>query len=167
VQKVPGQVRIDLGDLRANNVAGPVHLAAHSRSRDVQITDFTESADISTDRGSIELRPARGASGRINARIKNGDIDIALPNEARFTLSATTSRGEIQNEFGAPLRLSSEGRGASLAGSVGQGPSVTLSTDRGSITVRKAGAEQAKGTPPPPPAPPAAPGKLPAQVERQ
>jgi hypothetical protein len=53
-----------------------------------------------------------------------------------------------------------------LAGSVGQGPSVTLSTDRGSITVRKAGAEQAKGTPPPH-APPAPPAKLPAQIERQ
>lgn len=146
VEKTPGFVKMALGNLTAENVQGPFHLT--SETRDVNVRDFTGNLEIQVDRGDLELRPAR-QSGRIDARTRNGEVDLVLPSGAKFDLNASTSRGEISNEYGAPLKLETVGRGASLRGSNG-GPPVTVTTDRGSITVRRAGTAE----PPAPPAPP-------------
>ncbi len=146
VAKVPGQIRIASGDIRGNNVTGPVRLEARSRGRDIEFVDFTQSADVTLDRGNIDLRPAKGEMGKIVARTNTGDIDLSLPSGARFTIAATTRRGEVQNDFGTPLTTESRHEGSSLKGSVGQGPEINLTTDRGSITVRKAMEHPVSGT---------------------
>ncbi|MCC6340850.1 MAG: DUF4097 family beta strand repeat protein [Bryobacterales bacterium] len=153
VEKTPGFVKMALGNLTAENVQGPFHLT--SGTRDVNVRDFTGNLEIQVDRGDLELRPAR-QSGRIDARTRNGEVDLVLPPGAKFDLNASTSRGEISNEYGAPLKLETVGRGASLRGSNG-GPPVTVTTDRGSITVRRAGTAE-------PPAPPAPPSILPRKL---
>jgi hypothetical protein len=62
---------------------------------------------------------------------------MALPMTAKFALNAATGNGEIDNQFGDGLTARSEGRGAKLDGSVGDGPDVSLITQHGNITVRK------------------------------
>lgn len=136
--KVPGQIHIATGDIRGNNVVGPVRLEARTRGRDVEFVDFTQSAEFTVDRGNIDLRPSKADMGKITARTNSGDIDLSLPNGSSFTITAATRRGEVQNDFGAPLKTESQHNSSSLKGSVGQGPEITLNTDRGSITVRKA-----------------------------
>jgi len=138
VAKVPGQLHITGGDIRGNNLTGPVRLDARSRGRDVELVDFTETADVTLERGNIDLRPAKTGMGKIAARTNTGDIDLSLPPGAKFTLAAETRRGEVQNDFGTPLSVESRHEGGSLKGSVGQGPAISLTTNRGSITVRKA-----------------------------
>jgi DUF4097 and DUF4098 domain-containing protein YvlB len=138
VAKVPGQIHITTGDIRGNNVAGPVRLEARSRGRDIELVDFTQTADVTLDRGNIDLRPAKGEMGKIVARTNAGDIDLSIPGGAGFTIEAATRRGEVQNDFGLPLTTQSRRDGSSLKGGVGQGPAISLTTDRGSITVRKA-----------------------------
>jgi DUF4097 and DUF4098 domain-containing protein YvlB len=138
VARVPGQIRIAVGDIRGNHLVGPVRLEARSRGRDIELVDFTQAAEVTLDRGNIDLRPAKGEMGKIVARTNAGDIDLSLPSGAQFTLAADTRRGEVRNDFGAPLTAESQHGGGSLKGSVGQGPTLTLTTDRGSITVRKA-----------------------------
>ncbi|MCZ2148755.1 MAG: DUF4097 family beta strand repeat-containing protein [Bryobacterales bacterium] len=156
VEKTPGFIKMALGNLTAENVQGPFHLTAGTR--DVNVRDFTGNVEIQVDRGDLELRPARQQVGRIDARTRNGEVDLVLPPGAKFDLNASTARGEISNEYGAPLKMETVGKGASLRGSTG-GPAVTVTTDRGSITVRRAGA----GEPPAPPVPPSGilPRKLP------
>jgi DUF4097 and DUF4098 domain-containing protein YvlB len=138
VARVPGQIHITVGDIRGNNLIGPVRLEARSRGRDIELVDFTQAADVTVGRGNIDLRPAKGEMGKIVARTESGDIDLSLPSAAKFTIAAVTRRGEVQNDFGAPLTTESHHDGSSLKGSVGQGPAITLTTDRGAITVRKA-----------------------------
>ncbi len=138
VAKVPGQIHITVGDIRGNNLVGPVRLEARSRGRDIELVDFTQAAEVTVGRGNIDLRPAKGEMGKIVARTDAGDIDLSLPGGAQFTLAADTRRGDVQNDFGTPLTTESSHNGSSLKGSVGQGPAITLTTDRGSITVRKA-----------------------------
>jgi hypothetical protein len=75
--------------------------------------------------------------GHIAVHARSGNIEIALPASARFALNAATGNGDIDNEFGDGLRARSEGRGAKLDGSVGDGPDVSLITQHGNITVRK------------------------------
>lgn len=143
VERTAGFVRIALGNITGENVQGPIRLS--TRSRDVQFRDFSNSLEVTVERGDVELRPAKQQAGKIDVRTKNGDINLALPGGARFELTATTRRGEVTNDYGAPLKAESEGRGATLRGSAGAGPAITLNTDRGSVTVRRA-----DGSPEPP-----------------
>lgn len=159
IEKLPGQVRMALGDFTGSNLVGPVRLT--SRSRDVTISDFTQSLELSVDRGDIDLRPGELPLAKMDVRTRSGDVELALPPAAKFQLKANTRHGEISNDYGSPLRQEDEGRGASLEGTVGDGPMVTLTSDRGAITVRRASPSDkplvfpaAPSRPPRPPNPP-------------
>jgi DUF4097 and DUF4098 domain-containing protein YvlB len=137
-ERIPGDVRMPLGNFNASNLVGPVHV--QSRLRDVQISDFTNSMDVSVDTGDIDLRPSLPV-GRMDAHTRSGNILLALPKDARFALTATTGIGPIVNEFGPPLTLEESRRSATLRGSNG-GSGVTAHTDRGQILVREASANE-------------------------
>ncbi len=159
LEKLPGQVRITRGDLTGNNIVGPIRLSGHSS--DVQLSDFTQSLDLTLDRGDLDLKPGQNLP-RMDVHTRSGDIDLALPPGAKFDLRATTEHGEADNEYGDPLHEETSGRGATIAGSAGGGPELRLDTGRGSITVRKASAEDttspdATTAAPLPPKPPKAP----------
>lgn len=135
VQQVAGEIRMPLGNFYATNLVGPVRLT--TRSRDVQISGVTNSVEVTTERGDIDLRPGSGPTPKIDLRTRNGSIELALVPGSKFDLNASTGRGNINNDFGAPLSLSTSGNAATLKGSNG-GPEITIRSDRGEITVRKA-----------------------------
>jgi DUF4097 and DUF4098 domain-containing protein YvlB len=166
-EKLPGQVHMGLGEFTGENIVGPIRLSA--RSRDVHISEFTQSLDLTLDRGDIELRPGNIVP-KMDVHTRSGDLDLALPPGAKFDLKASTDRGEIHNDYGPPLTVEEGGHGATISGSVGNGPQVRLQTGRGSVTVRKANADDVKPAPPPEapgaPAKPPKPG-APLKVERQ
>jgi DUF4097 and DUF4098 domain-containing protein YvlB len=133
-ERVPGDVRMPLRNFNASNLVGPVHV--QTRLRDVQISDFTNSLDVSVDNGDIELRPALPLA-RVDVHTRSGNITLALPKDAKFALTATAGIGSIVNEFGPPLLLEESRRSATLHGSNG-GPDMTARTERGQIIVREA-----------------------------
>jgi len=135
VEKVPGTITMDLGELTANNVIGPVHVV--TKSHDIHLEDFTQAIDLETERGDIELKPGKVPLAKIDARSHSGNIEVELPESAGFEIRATTSRGEAQNEYGSPLDAKTEGDGGTVKGKVGQGPVITITTDRGAVTVKK------------------------------
>ncbi|HTT64719.1 MAG TPA: DUF4097 family beta strand repeat-containing protein [Bryobacteraceae bacterium] len=135
VEALPGQISMDLGELTGNNLVGPVHLV--TKSKDVKFEDFTNSLELETERGDIELQPKHTPLAKIEARSHSGQINLVLPDKAAFQLVATTDHGEAVNEFGAPIQKETDGHASSLKGMVGQGPSIHMSTERGTITVRK------------------------------
>lgn len=139
LQQIPGEVRLERGSFTAQNVIGPVTLTTHST--DVSFDGFTAGLDLTVDRGDIEIRPNSVRLGKIAVKATSGNIELALPEAAKFALNATTDRGEIENDFGDLLKSSSEGKGAKLEGMVGAGPDVNLATGHGTITVRKAQAD--------------------------
>lgn len=140
-EKLPGQVHMGLGEFTAENVIGPMRLNA--RSRDIQISDFTQSLDLTLERGDIQLRPGKTAP-KIEAHTRSGDIDLALPAGARFDLKASTDRGEVHNDYGAPLTVDESHRGATIAGvsAGGSQPQMRLETGRGAVTVRKSASDE-------------------------
>ncbi len=135
IESVPGQVSMTLGDFTGSKLSGPTHLTG--RSRDVQISDFTGPLDITLDRGDLNLTPALPL-GRIQAHLRSGDIRLALPAGAQFTLNATTENGDISNPFGGGLTLETKGRQGTLRGTVGGGAAINLETRRGDIAVQQA-----------------------------
>lgn len=137
VAAIPGTLHLDLSSLNGTNVVGPVRFTA--RSRDIHLDQFTESVHVETDRGDIELHPVKAPLSTIEATTKNGAIDLTLPPGAAFQLQGTVDRGEAANLYGAPLQQDNDGHRATIHGSVGNGPAITLVSNRGNITVQKEG----------------------------
>ena len=138
VEGVPGELHMTLGDFSATDVVGPTRLS--SRSRDVQISEFSGPLDVTVQRGDLALTTNKLPLSRIQAHSRSGDIRLSLPSGAQFALNASTDNGEISNPFGAGLRLEQNGRRAALRGSVGAGPAIELGTRRGGISLQKASA---------------------------
>ncbi len=172
-EKLPGQIRVTRGELTGNNIIGPMRVRA--RSSDVQLSGFTQSLDLTLERGDIDLKPGKNPP-KMEVHTRSGDITLALTPGSKFDLKATTNRGDASNDYGEPLREEESGRGNIIQGSTGGGPELRLETGRGSLTVRKASAEDATfpefpstpvaPTPPSPPKPPKAPNP-PLTVEHQ
>jgi len=135
VEAVPGLVSMDLGEFTARNVVGPVRLV--TKTKDVRMEDFTQSLEIETERGDIELTLSKAPVPRITARSRTGKIDLALPARSTFELTASTDHGDAVNDFGPPIEKETDGRSASLKGTVGQGPVIHLTTERGTVSVKK------------------------------
>jgi DUF4097 and DUF4098 domain-containing protein YvlB len=134
LQSLPGEIRMPLGTFNASNLVGPARL--ETRSRDVQIAEFTNTLEVSVDRGDIELRPSLPVA-KLDAHTRAGNITLALPEDAKFDLTASTNRGQVANDFGGSIRVEETARGGVMRSSLG-GPAVELHTDRGELAVRKA-----------------------------
>lgn len=137
VAAIPGVIHLDLSSLTATNITGPMRFVA--RSRDIHLEQFTQSIQVETDRGDIELRPGKVPLSAIDATTKSGAINLAIPAGAQFQLQGTVERGEAANEYGAPLNQDNSGHRATIHGNVGNGPTVTLLSSHGRITVEKDG----------------------------
>jgi DUF4097 and DUF4098 domain-containing protein YvlB len=135
VEKLPGSLTLDLSDLRANGIVGPMRV--RTKSRDVHVEDFTDSLDLDLGRGDIEVSTTKVPVGKIDVHTNNGNIELALPAKAVFDLKATSRLGEAHNDFGPGVKMEIENRSASLRSVSGSGPSVTASTDRGTLSIRK------------------------------
>lgn len=135
VERVAGTLRLAGGSMTGSDVTGPLVLRA--KSKDVELNGFTDTIDVDVDRGDITLRPSGTGFGKMEAKTNAGEIELILPTAAKFDLAAKTRRGDIENDYGAPLLKKSEERGGTLSGSVGSGPRLLLETDRGEIRVRK------------------------------
>jgi hypothetical protein len=103
---------------------------------------------VETERGDLQLQPASPVSA-IDARSGMGRIELVLPEKAKFDLQATAERGEAVNDFGDAIQKETEGRMSTLKGRVGDGPTIRLTANRGSVTVRREGTEPSEIPPPP------------------
>jgi hypothetical protein len=158
VQAIPGRISMDLGEFTGKNLIGPVRIVA--RSRDIKLEQFTQSLELETERGDVELMPGKTPLPTIEARSGVGRIDLILPDKANFQLDATAERGEAVNDFGGGIEKDVQGRTATLKKS-GDGPMIRLTANRGGISVRKEGSlppmTDDRGLPPKSPKPPKAP----------
>jgi DUF4097 and DUF4098 domain-containing protein YvlB len=135
-EQIPGSVTLDLRDMKLDNVVGPVRF--ESQVRDVQATDVTNSLELSLDRGDVEVIETKTPLPKMDIHLRlNGDITLTVPEKSEFEMDGRTGQGEVDNDFGSPLVSDTEGRAATLKGRVGSGPSITLSTKRGKLSVRK------------------------------
>jgi DUF4097 and DUF4098 domain-containing protein YvlB len=156
VQAVPGRISMELGEFTGTDLVGPIRLVGGSR--DIRIEQFTHSLELENQRGDVELHPGHLPLPSIEARTASGRIDLVLPEKAAFQLDATAERGEAVNDFGPPIQKQMDGRSATLKGKVGEGPTLHITSTRGSISVRKEGTAPSDGSDAPaPPASPSAP----------
>ncbi len=157
MERINGELRMSRGELDADDFVGPTKIVVTSRSRDMKLSNFSQAMEIQLDRGDIELRPGKAPLAVIDARTRSGAVTIAMPSKAGFNLNAVTKRGELSNEFGDPLKESSMDRGGAITGTTGAGPAISVTTERGSMTVLRSEVTNAVALPAPPPVVPNAP----------
>ena len=76
-QAVPGTITMDLGQFSGTDVVGPIRLV--TGSRDVKLEKFTQSLELETQRGDVELTPGTLPLPTIEAQSGVGRIDLILP----------------------------------------------------------------------------------------
>jgi DUF4097 and DUF4098 domain-containing protein YvlB len=135
VEAVPGTITMDLGDLKLDNVSGPVRF--QSQTRDIEASDVTDSLDLKVDRGDIGVTATHAPLPKMDIHTRNGDITLTLPEHAGFQIDGSTSQGDIDSGFGSSLRIENSGRSATIKGQNGTGPEIMVSTDRGTVSLKK------------------------------
>lgn len=165
IASVAGDLTLDSGDLNFKNVTGPVRVV--TRSKDVEATSVHGPAHIENSNGDITLS-VLAPLGDIEIHNDNGAIDLTLPAKAGFNLEASTSDGDLSNDFDVATAGSDEKHTAN--GRVGAGgPRVSVTSNHGDVHIKKAGSVAASAdssdsddnvTPPTPPKPPKGPRHL-------
>ena len=147
--KLEGNLDLDSGDLRANDMAGPVRLI--TRSKDVNLTGVAGDARIQDENSSVELHLK--SAGNVQIDNRNGDITVGVPDKLGFKLDARARGGEVQSDF-SEVKINNDDREGSASGTVGNGAiRLVLNSEHGTVTIRRSSL-----MPPAPPQPPPFPG---------
>lgn len=132
--KLDGEMTMDLGDLRAAQLAGPFSIT--TRSKDIHLDEISGDVRVDNTNGEIEIRTNKLPLGNIDISNRKGEVLVTLPAAASFEVDARTRRGDIEQDFG--LNVNS-GRGeTNVSGTVGKGgPRVHIDSEYGGIRLRK------------------------------
>jgi DUF4097 and DUF4098 domain-containing protein YvlB len=150
VPKLDGDLTLDSDDLTANQIEGPVRIV--TRSKGIELTQVAGDLHIEDSDGDVNVTAA-APLGNVEIRNRTGDLMLTVPENASFTVTASTSEdSDLQTDF--PFQVKTNGDRKQLTGTVGQGGvKLDLSTTHGDLKLRKGSTETA----PVPPAPPKGP----------
>jgi hypothetical protein len=115
------------------------HLTLDTYKGSAALVGISGALDVKTYKGDVRAGFAR-LSGAVHAETYKGDVTLTFPVESAFELSADAGRrGEILSDFEGtgPIRSSRRSGLRSSATVNGGGPRVTLSTDKGRVSIRR------------------------------
>ena len=139
--RLDGDLSMESGDLQAKSVAGPLRLI--TRSKDIHLDNVTGDVKVENSNGSVELHAGKLPLGSMQIDNSKGDIQVVLPAEAAFNLTARTRDGDIESDFN-QIQVNSDHGQSRASGTVGSGPSrLEINNQYGSIEIRKGGATEA------------------------
>jgi DUF4097 and DUF4098 domain-containing protein YvlB len=145
--RLDDEFSVDRDNLNASQLLGPV--ALKTQNKNITLDRVQGSVDVSNRNGSVELTHSAPADA-ISIENQHGSVDVGLPGNAGFVLDAQTRNGDMENDFG----LTPEGDKGSrtLRGRIaGGGPTVTIATTDGDVTVRRSTVAPLAPVPPTPP----------------
>ena len=134
---LPGELRMTIGDISATKVSGPLRIES-TYPKDIALTDVSGSTNIDLQRGDIRLSSTTVPLSDMNVRLQAGNVELSLPENAKFNLNAVTERGEAYSDYGAGAKQESNGRRATIVAS-GGGPTIEVHVNRGDLSLRRAG----------------------------
>ncbi len=148
--KMTGELSLDGEELRMAGVSGGLKLA--SRSKNVEVTGLSGSADITDSNGDVSLS-TEAPLGRISVNDNTGNITVSVPPGTGVAVDASTGRDDsIESDFA--LAQVTEGDRRTLRGEVAGagGPSgarLEIRADHGDLTLRRsaAGVGMGRGAP--------------------
>lgn len=132
-----GRLELDSGEIDVSDVGGSAKLTTQDKDMDVE--NVAGRLDIADTHGSIKVSYSQPPRADINIANESGEVDLTLPSESKFQISAVSSSGEVQSDFDdSTLKLENENNMGRLNGNVGsQGPKISIGTSYGTIYLRK------------------------------
>ncbi|HVB35851.1 MAG TPA: DUF4097 family beta strand repeat-containing protein [Candidatus Acidoferrales bacterium] len=132
-----GQLDMDSGDLSISNVPGGIQLS--TANKDITLENVAGRIDVTDKRGDIQVTFAHPLHDDLRIADESGNIDITLPAQSNFEISAVSRNGNIENDFeSSGLKSSNTGDTTVLQGVYGaRGPRITLSTTYGTVSIHK------------------------------
>lgn len=150
VQKLTGNLSMDMGNLTANRVGGPFELS--TRDKDILIENFMYNVKIINSNGDVHLQTTTAPMHPIQVDLKKGNITLSLPSASNFQVDAVSHNGDVSSDFQG-LQVSQSPPMPTITGTYGKnGPMIRLSSTYGDIHLLRT---QSTPTPPPPPHAPA------------
>jgi hypothetical protein len=164
VARLDGSLDLDSDTLNADQMLGPVQLYT-KYGKDITLDRVQGDTSVANNgKGSVSITTTTPSAG-VKIVNHNGNVDLGLPDHTGFTLDATTNGGDIENDFN--LNNEKVNGKSFINGAVnGGGPRISITTNNGDVTVRKA---MVAPLPPLPPMPklsmaPATKGAVPSSV---
>jgi len=131
--KLSGSMSLDGDDLTINNAVGPIAVTTHAK--DITLHRVSGDLNVHNSDGSVEVSAADPV-GAMNIENRNGSVQITLPADAKFSVQATATDGEVHSDFNLPTQNTDSQ--STLSGSVGSGgPMVRIVAEKGDITLHK------------------------------
>ena len=159
--RLDGDLDLDSGDLRANDLTGPMRLL--TRSKDISLTGLSGDLRLEDQNGSVEVHLRNAGSMQVENR--RGDIQVFLPDKTGFQVDARARNGEIETDFD-DLKVETAHDQATAKGNIGAGgPRLVLSNEHGTIEIRKGSAITELPAPPRAPKAPRLPAPKDEKVE--
>lgn len=154
--RLDGRLDLDSSDLRADSLAGPMHLT--TRSKDIALEGFSGDLRLEDSNGTVEVGLHK--PGNIQIDNRKGDVQIAIPPNTPMKVEARAHGGEISTDF-EEIKVDNRDNQSSASGSIGSnGPRLAINCDKGGIEIRKGSVSVAPPAAPTPPAMPSGkPGK--------
>jgi Putative adhesin len=144
VQTSSGEVRLEQGrvvDATVQTSSGDIELAGvggdlvlQSGSGEIRVHATRDAhLDIQANSGDVEYTGGLTSDGQHSVTASSGEVTLHLPAASSFALEATTSSGELRNDFGLGGERQDE---HSLSGTVGAGgPRLKIATSSGDIAI--------------------------------
>ena len=152
--RLDDEFSVEKDSLDADELLGPVVLKTSDKN--ITLDRVQGDVDVTDSNGSVAVTHAPPL-GVVEIQNRHGSVDVGLPGSAGFVLNAQTRNGDMENDFG--LSTQDQNENHSLRGTVaGGGPTVTIETSDGDVTVRKSSVAPLPPVPPAVPSAPAAPG---------
>jgi DUF4097 and DUF4098 domain-containing protein YvlB len=137
VEHMTGRMALDSSDLEISDVAGSAKLRTHNK--DIQVENVAGELAIADAHGQIRVRYANPPREEVKITNDTGEVDLTLPPQSSFEVSAESRSGEVENDFEAPsLKAASDEGTGRLYGTFGsRGTKITILTSYGTIHLRK------------------------------
>jgi DUF4097 and DUF4098 domain-containing protein YvlB len=135
--QLTGRMELDSDDISVSGVGGDARI--NTRNKDIAADHISGQLNIVDSHSDIDVKYAAPPRADINIANDSGDIDLALPSDSNFFLSAISRSGEVDSDFGgSTLRPVNDENMQQLTGQFGSGgPKISIANTYGTIQLSK------------------------------
>jgi hypothetical protein len=139
------KVKAQGSSVQANSIGGAVDISTTMKS--VNVNNFEAGCKVSGEYADITLSTGTLVKGEVVVKNRNGEIQLFLPEDASFALTATARNGQVDSDFPGLVPASTSGDSSTLQGKLKTGAAkIALETEYSNIHVRTRGADNAGDT---------------------
>jgi DUF4097 and DUF4098 domain-containing protein YvlB len=135
--QLTGRMELDSDDISVSGVGGDARI--NTRNKDIAADHISGQLSIVDSHSDIDVKYVAPPRADINIANDSGDIDLALPSDSNFFLSAISRSGEVDSDFGgSALKPVNDGNEQQLSGQFGSGgPKISIADTYGTIQISK------------------------------